>query len=71
MARFRFGVPLLLLLVSVASARNPPPSDPQAVSLATQGMTALKNVVAVRDITVYWTAFSNSFSPHFVIQAVW
>lgn len=52
MARFGFGVPLLLLLVSVASAQNPPQSDPQAVSLATKAMTALMNGVALSDVTL-------------------
>ena len=52
MARFVVGVPLILLLASVASAQNPPQSDPQAVSLATQAMAALTNGVAVSDVTL-------------------
>jgi hypothetical protein len=52
MARCGFAVPLILLLVSVASAQNPPQSDPQAVSLATQAMAALTNGVAVSDVTL-------------------
>src|SRR5713101_6306882 len=66
MARCRFGVPLILLLVSVASAQNPRQSDPQAVSLATQAMTALMNGVAVGDITLsgnaVWTYGTNTYS---------
>jgi hypothetical protein len=52
MARCGFAVPLILLLVSVASAQIPPQSDPRAVSLATQAMTALMNGVAVGDVTL-------------------
>ena len=35
MARFGFGMSLILLLVSVVFAQSPPQSNPQAVSLAT------------------------------------
>jgi len=52
MARFVVGVPLILLLASVVSAQNPPQSDPQAVSLASQAMAALTNGVAVSDVTL-------------------
>jgi len=52
MARCCFAVPLTLLLLSVASAQNPPQSDPQAVSLATQAMAALTNGTAVSDVTL-------------------
>jgi len=60
MARCGFAVPLILLLVSVASAQNPPQSDPQAVSLANQAMAALMNGVAVSDVMLsgnaVWTS---------------
>jgi hypothetical protein len=52
MARFVVGVPLILLLVSVAFAQNPPHSDPHAVLLVTHAISALTNGVAVRDITL-------------------
>ena len=52
MARFAVGVPLVLLFASVVSARNPPQSDPQAVSLANKAMAALTNGVAVSDVTL-------------------
>src|SRR5450631_1111933 len=50
MARFVAALSLVLLVASVASAQNPPQSDPQAVALATQAMTALTNGVALRDV---------------------
>jgi hypothetical protein len=66
MARWMFGAPLILLLASVVSAQNPPQSDPQAVALATQAMTALTNGVAVGDITLsgnaVWTFGTNTDS---------
>jgi hypothetical protein len=66
MARCGFAVPLILLLVSVASAQNPPQSDPRAVALATQAMTALTNGIAVSDVTLNgnatWIAGSDNES---------
>jgi hypothetical protein len=52
MARCWFGVPLILLLVSVAYAQNPPQSDPQAVSLASQSIAALTRGNAINDVTL-------------------
>ena len=52
MARCVFGVPLILLLVSLASAQNAPQSDLQALALAAQAMAALTNGVAVSDVTL-------------------
>jgi len=56
----------LLLLVSVAFAQNPPQSDPRAVALATQAMTAVTNGVAVSDVTLsgnaVWTSGTDSDS---------
>jgi hypothetical protein len=52
MARCRFGVPLILLLVSVASAQNPPQSDPQAVALASQTITALTQGSTISDVSL-------------------
>jgi hypothetical protein len=43
MARCWFGVPLIVFLISAASAQHPPHSDPQAVSFASQSMVAPKN----------------------------
>jgi hypothetical protein len=64
MARCGFGLSLVLLLVSVAPAQNPPQSDPQAVSLANQAMTALLNGSAVGDVTLLgnavWTSGTDS-----------
>jgi hypothetical protein len=64
MARYRFGVPLVLLLASAAFAQTQPQSDPQAVSLATQAITALTNGVAVSDVTLsgnaVWTSSTDS-----------
>ena len=62
MARCGYGVPLVLLLVSVASAQNPQ-SDPQALTLASRAIAALTNGVAVSDValtgTVTWIAGSD------------
>ncbi len=64
MARFVVVVSLILLLGSLAFAQNPPQSNPQAVSLATQAMTALLNGVTVSDITLsgnaVWTSGTDS-----------
>ena len=64
MARFVVGVLLILLFSFTASAQNPPQSDPQAVSLATQAMAALTNGVAVSDVTltgnITWIAGSDN-----------
>jgi hypothetical protein len=66
MARCRFAVPLILLLASVSSAQSPPQSDPQAVALATQAMTAVTNGVAISDVTLsgnaVWTSGTDSES---------
>jgi len=60
MARFVVGVPLILLLASVAVAQNPPQSNPQAVSLASQSIAALSGGKAINDVTltgsVTWSA---------------
>ena len=47
MARLVVGVPLILLLVSVVFAQNPPKSDPQAVSFASQSIAALTGGKAI------------------------
>jgi hypothetical protein len=73
MARYRFAVPLILLFVSVVSAQNPPQSDPQAVALATQAMTALTNGAGVSDVTlsgnVTWIAGSDDETGSATLQA--
>jgi len=56
MARCRFALPLVLLLVSVLSAQNPPQSDPQALSLVSQSMTALTGGTSISDVTLSGTA---------------
>jgi hypothetical protein len=60
MARCGFAAPLILVLVSVVFAENTPQSDPRAVSLATQAMSALMNGVAVSDVTLSGNAVWNS-----------
>jgi hypothetical protein len=66
MARFAFGVPLILLLASVASTQTPPPSDPKAVAFATQSIAALTNGTATADVTLsgnaIWTTGTNTES---------
>jgi hypothetical protein len=52
MARFGFVLSLFLLLVSAAFAQTPPPSDPQAVSLASQSIAALTAGNAISDVTL-------------------
>jgi len=52
MARFAVGVPLILLFASVAFAQNPPQSDPQAVSFASQSIAALTGGQAIKDVTL-------------------
>src|SRR5580658_9928414 len=52
MARFAVGVPLILVLVSVVSAQNPPQSNPQAVSFASQSIAALTGGSAIHDVTL-------------------
>jgi hypothetical protein len=52
MARFVLGMPLILLLVSLAPAQNPPQSDPQAVSFASQSIVALTGGTTVSDVTM-------------------
>jgi hypothetical protein len=52
MARCVFGVPLILLLASVAFGQNPPQSDPQAVSFASQSIVALTSGKAIHDVTL-------------------
>ncbi len=51
MARCRFGVSLILLLVSVASAQNPK-SDPFAITLAQQSIAALTSGGTLSDVTL-------------------
>jgi hypothetical protein len=60
MARCGFAAPLILVLVSVVFGENTPQSDPRAVSLATQAMSALMNGVAVSDVTLSGNAVWNS-----------
>lgn len=45
-------MPLILLLASIASAQNPPQSDPQAVSFASQSIAALTGGNAISDVTL-------------------
>ncbi len=52
MARFRFCVPLILLLVSVGFAQTQPQSDPQAVSFASQSIAALTGGTRITDVTL-------------------
>ncbi len=52
MAHFGFAVPLVLLVVSVMSAQNPPQSDPQAVAFASQSINALTGGNAIGDVTL-------------------
>jgi hypothetical protein len=52
MARYRFGISLILLLVSIASAQNQPQSDPQAVTLASKSIAALTGGNAISDVTI-------------------
>jgi hypothetical protein len=52
MARFVVGVPLILLLVSVSCTQNPSQSNPQAVSFASQSITALTGGNAINDVTL-------------------
>jgi hypothetical protein len=60
MARFRVGVLLILLLAFVASAQNPPQSDPQALSLVSQSISALTGGTSISDVTLSGTgAWSN------------
>ena len=51
MARCVFGVPLVLLLGSVASAQNPTQSGPQAVALPSQAIAAITNGAGITDVT--------------------
>jgi hypothetical protein len=60
MARWWFGVPLILLLVSVVLAQIPPQSDPQALSLVSQSITALTGGTTISDITLNGTAVWNN-----------
>lgn len=50
MPRCCFAVPLVLLLVSIASAQNLPQSDPQAVTFASQSIAALTRGSAISDV---------------------
>lgn len=52
MARFAFGVPLILFLASVAFTQNQPQSNPQAVSFASRSIAALTGGQATRDVTL-------------------
>jgi hypothetical protein len=56
MARCWFGVPLILLVVSIGSAQNPPQSDPQALSLVSQSITSLGGSTSISDVTLSGTA---------------
>jgi hypothetical protein len=64
MARCVFGAPLIPLLVSVKSAQNPPQSNPQAVSFASQSIAALTGGNPVSDVTLsgiaIWTFGTDS-----------
>ena len=55
MARCTFGLPLVLFLVSVASAQQPPQSDPQAISFASQSIAKLTGGNPVSDVTLTGT----------------
>ncbi|MGA2234438.1 MAG: hypothetical protein ABSG23_03120 [Terriglobales bacterium] len=52
MARFVFGVPLILFLASIAFTQNQPQSNPQAVSFASRSIAALTGGQAIRDVTL-------------------
>lgn len=56
MARCNLSVPFILLLVSAGFAQNPPPSDPQALSLVSQSITALSSGTSISDVTLSGTA---------------
>jgi hypothetical protein len=64
MARCVLGVPLILLVLSLASAETPPQSDPQALTFATQSL--LTNGTAIVDVTLsrnaIWTSGTNTES---------
>ena len=60
MARFSVGVSLILLLVSLASAQNPPQSDPHALSLVSQSITALTGGTIISDVTLSGNAVWNN-----------
>ncbi len=64
MARCWFSVPLILFFVAVVSAQNPPQSDPQALSLASQSIAALTAGNTISDVTLngtgVWTVAANS-----------
>jgi hypothetical protein len=55
MARFVFGVPLILLFAALVSAQNPPQSDPQAVSFASQSIAVLTGGNPIKDVTLTGT----------------
>lgn len=60
MARFVVGLPLILLLASVASAQNPPQSDPRALTLVSQSVTALTGGTSISDVTLTGSATWNN-----------
>jgi hypothetical protein len=64
MARFGFGVPLIVFLVSVGTAHNPPQSNPQAVTFAYQSIVTLTGGNAISDVTltgsVTWSSTGRS-----------
>jgi hypothetical protein len=60
MARCWFSAPLILLLVSLTSAQNPPQSDPQALSLVSQSITALTGGTIISDVTLSGNAVWNN-----------
>ncbi len=64
MARFLGCLFVVVSMVSIASALNPPASDPQALTYANQSLVALTNGTSISDVTltgnVTWTAGSES-----------
>lgn len=69
MARCWFGVPLILLLVSLTSAQNPPQSDPQALSLVSQSITALTGGTIISDVTLSGNAVWNNGIESAILKA--
>ncbi len=72
MPRFTLAASLLLCTVS-AVAQNSPTSDPLAVSLAQQSMTALNGGAAISDVTLTgnanWIAGSDQETGHLTLRA--
>ena len=63
MARCWFVVSLILLLVSVTSAQNPPQSDPQALAFASQSIAALTGGNAIGDVTLTGSVAWSGWGP--------